>query len=374
MKKPKISLIVTLVIAALSLIFAGLIARTVLQGNKPAAGAAAGSLQAGGAPRNASSPSGGAPGAAAPRQAENAQAPGNAAEGGGRGPRQSGQERGAGGGQGPGQGAVRNVTVVRAAPVALGTIENRVVLNGDVLARSQVALYPAAAGRLVEARFRVGDTVRQGDTVALVDPSRPGDQYSRSPVVSTVTGTVLQAPVNLGDTLTTQTAVYVVGDLGALVVETFVPERFTTTVRLGLPAQVSFEAMPNEIFRARVDEVSPVLDPASRTQRIRLRFDPSSGRVDPRIKVGMFATVSLVTNSRSNVPVIPRAAAINTYGSWIVFTVNAENLAQRRVIRLGLEGDDLVEAAGGLEVGELVVTAGQNFLTDGEPVRVAEQP
>jgi RND family efflux transporter MFP subunit len=259
--------------------------------------------------------------------------------------------------------------VVRVTEVVLGTIENNIVITGDVLARTQVAIYPTVAGKLAETRFRVGDRVSQGAVVAMVDPSRPGEVYSQSPVLSTITGTILSAPVNPGDTLTTQTAVYIVGDLGGLTVETFVPERFTTSVRRGLPAQVSFEAMPGETFNAQIDEISPVLDPASRTLRVRLRF---TGGADPRIRAGMFATVSLVTSSRTNVPVIPRLAVINTYGSWIVFTVDAEGIARRREILLGLESETLIEVAEGLELGEAVVIAGQNFLSDGEPVRVVE--
>jgi RND family efflux transporter MFP subunit len=250
-----------------------------------------------------------------------------------------------------------------------GTIENSVVINGDVLARTQVSIYPTVAGKLSERYFRVGDTVRQGEVVALVDPSRPGEVYSQSPVVSTITGTVLSAPVNPGDTLSTQTAVYVLGDLGGLTVETFVPERFATAMRQGLPAQVSFEAIPGEFFEARIDELSPVLDPASRTLRIRLRF---TGATDPRIRAGMFATVSLVTSSRTNVPVIPRGAAINTYGSWIVFTVDGEGIARRREFRPGLGNEESIEILEGLELGEQVVVAGQNFLSDGEAVRVVE--
>jgi multidrug efflux pump subunit AcrA (membrane-fusion protein) len=275
---------------------------------------------------------------------------------------------------GPAGPSGRTATVVRTAEVSLGTIENSVVINGDVLARTQVAIYPTVAGKLSEQYFRVGDTVRQGEVVALVDPSRPGEVYSRSPVVSTITGTVLATPVNPGDTLGVQTAVYVLGDLGGLTVETFVPERFATAMRQGLPAQVSFEAIPGEFFDARIDEVSPVLDPASRTLRIRLRFAgrTASGRPDPRIRAGMFATVSLVTSSRTNVPAIPRGALINTYGSWVVFTVDEESIAWRREILLGLGSEDLIEILGGIELGEQVVTAGQNFLSDGEPVRVVE--
>jgi RND family efflux transporter MFP subunit len=203
----------------------------------------------------------------------------------------------------------------------------------------------------------------------MIDPSRPGEFYSLSPVVSTISGTVLQAPFSPGDTLSTGSAVYVVGDLSELVVETFVPERFATAVRQELAAQVSLEALPGEVFPAAVDEVSPVLDPASRTVKIRLRF---TGRAEPRIRAGMFATVSLVTNTRANVPVIPRGAVINTYGAWIVFIINDEDVAERRSVVLGLENETFIEVSDGLAEGDRVVTAGQNFLSDGDPVRVIE--
>ena len=206
----------------------------------------------------------------------------------------------------------RNATAVRITPVVRDTIENSVVITGDVLAVNQVSILPTVAGKISETRFQVGDRVSQGTVVAMVDPSRPGQIYSDSPVVSTINGTILSIPVNKGDTVSTQTTVYVVGDLSALMVETFVPERFSNAARIGLSAQVSLEALPGETFEAVVYELSPVLDPASRTLRIRLRF---TGRADPRIKAGMFATVRLVTNTHRDVPVIKRESAIYTYGN-----------------------------------------------------------
>jgi RND family efflux transporter MFP subunit len=152
-------------------------------------------------------------------------------------------------------------------------------------------------------------------------------------------------------------------------VETYVPERFSNAARRGLAAQVSLEAFPGEVFAAVVDELSPVLDPASRTLRIRLRF---TGRMDTRIRAGMFATVSLVTNTRRNVPVIARESAINTYGSWIVFTVDEKNTVSRREVSLGLENESFIEITRGLEIGDRVVSEGQNFLSDGDLVRIIE--
>ena len=273
----------------------------------------------------------------------------------------------AGGAQRSGGGS-RNATTVRVTPVAPGTIEKSVIINGDVLARNQVTIYPTVGGKLVGALLAIGDRVNRGDVVAMVDPSRPGEVYSQSPVVSTVSGTVLQAPFSAGDTLTTQSAVYVVGDLSSLLVETFIPERFVAVIRQGLRAVLWFEAIPGETFNGEVIEINPVLDPASRTMRIRLRFiNP-----DPRIKAGMFATISLVTNRRVDVPVIPRISVINTYGSWIVFIVDENNTARRREVTLGLDNEEFVEILDGISMTERVVSAGQNFLSDGDLVRVVE--
>ena len=273
----------------------------------------------------------------------------------------------AGSGRG-GQGS-RIATTVRVTPVVRDTIENNVVINGDVMATNQVSIFPTVGGQITQTFFQVGDRVNQGTVVAMVDPSRPGQVFSESPVVSTISGTVLSNPVGRGDTVTTQTTVYVVGDLSALMIETFVPERFSNAASRGLEAQVFLEALPGEVFQAVVDEVSPVLDPVSRTLRIRLRF---TGSVDPRIRAGMFATVSLVTTTRQSVPVIPRGAAISTHGAWIVFTVEEDNIVSRREIFLGLENERFVEVVYGLEAGDIVVSQGQNFLSDGELVRIVE--
>ncbi|MDR1507105.1 MAG: efflux RND transporter periplasmic adaptor subunit [Treponema sp.] len=275
----------------------------------------------------------------------------------------------AGGAVRPGQ-AARVAAAVRTSRVEFGSVENQVVLGGVVRPASEVPVYPVVGGKLTDLRVKTGDRVQRGEVIAMVDPSRPGDSFFASPVVASVSGTVLSVPVPVGDTVQTTTAICVVGDISRLRLETFVPERFSVSMRIGLPAQIRFEAMPGEYFPAEVDEMSPVLDPESRTRRVMLRF--TANRVDPRIMAGMFAGISLVTDSRSGVPVIPRQTLINTYGSWIVFVVeniNGVETAVRREVERGLESEEMVEISGGLEIGEYIVVEGQTFLGDGDPVR-----
>jgi len=365
----KRSTILSAFIVALITLFAVLIAYTVIKRKQEAHTSAAAPAQV-----TTNTPGSGQP-------ARDGSSSGGGSRGGGQsagGPSAGGQSGGgsAGGGPsgGPPAGGARNAAVVQVTAVKQGTIENSVVINGDVLAQKQISIFPTVGGKLVEARVNIGDQVRRGDIVAMVDPSRPGEVYRHSPVVSTIAGTVLQAPYSVGDTVSAQSALYVLGDLSTLRVETFIPERFVSSIRQGLGATVTFEAIPGETFSAEVDEVSPVLDPASRTLRIRLRFINRERKpaIDPRIKVGMFATISLVTRTRTNVPVIPRNSVINTYGSWIVFIVDANNIARRRTVELGIENENLFEVLNGVNLEDRVVSAGQNFLSDGDPVRVME--
>jgi RND family efflux transporter MFP subunit len=258
--------------------------------------------------------------------------------------------------------------VVRVTPVVLGTIENSIVVNGDVIASRQVSLYPQLAGKIAALHKRVGDSVAKNEITAYIDPSKPGEVFSKNPLRSTIVGTVIQAPFNVGDTVSTQSAIYIVGDLSSLVIETYIPERFTGSIKKTLAAEIYFDALPNETFVGIVREVSPIIDPASRTMRIQIQFV----KQDPRIRSGMFATISLVINTKRDVPVIPRSAVINTYGRWIVFVADDTNIAQRREIATGLESDTEIEVISGLKIGERVVSAGQNFLSNGDPVRIAQ--
>jgi multidrug efflux pump subunit AcrA (membrane-fusion protein) len=264
--------------------------------------------------------------------------------------------------------APAEATAVRVQPVVLGDVRNSVVINGEVLAGTQVSANPTVAGRLTDLNVKIGDSVRAGQLIAYVDPSRPGEVYSKSPVVAAIAGTVLSTPANIGDSVSAQTAIVTIGDLSSIVLETYVPERFSTDLRIGLTAEVGLQAISDERFAAQVYEVSPVLDPVSRTTRIRLRF-PNR---DNRIKAGMFATVYLVTKEANNVSIIPRSALINTAGTWICYVANDQSIAERRELTLGLESEDTVEIVQGIIPGEMIVVLGQNFLSDQEPVRIVE--
>ncbi|MDR2149683.1 MAG: efflux RND transporter periplasmic adaptor subunit [Spirochaetaceae bacterium] len=353
MRKKRYSSVVNIIIIALVILFSVFIALTI-SNRRSSAVRTANPQQGAGAPagQRTAGPAAAGQGAAGQRTT---------------GPAAAGQ----GGAlpSGSGQSSRNSATAVRVTPVILDTIENTLIINGDVVSSTQLSVMPplGTSGIITEVKVRVGDTVRRGQTIAIVDPSRPGDLYNPISIPSTASGTVLQVLINPGD-LVGNGALIAVGDTADVFVETFVPERFSVLTKTALPALVWFEAMPGETFAAAITEVSPVLDPATRTLRIRLRF--AAG--DSRIRPGMFATVSLVIGSHENVPVVPRSSIINTYGNWIAYVVTSSTTAERRIVKTGFETEDYIEIISGLVPGERVVTAGQTFLSDGDPVRVVE--
>jgi multidrug efflux pump subunit AcrA (membrane-fusion protein) len=273
---------------------------------------------------------------------------------------------------GPGRaGAANTVFAVRTEDAVVRSLQAYIEINGNIVSEEQVTVVPEAAGKLVSMKAALGSAVRRGDLLAQVDPSRPGSQYSLSPVYVPVSGVVVSNPVSVGSTVSTATALLTIASAGSLEIEAMVPEREVGQLRIGLPAEVRLEAFPGEIFRAELANLSPVVDPASRTKSITLRFV----REDPRINSGMFARIKLNTRSYENVVSIPQDAVVENRGASVVFVlsnVTEEGTGQvsMRAVSLGVTVDGEVEIKSGIAAGEKVVVQGQQFLTDGTAVRV----
>jgi len=257
---------------------------------------------------------------------------------------------------------------VRASTVALGSISNYTKLQGDVVSNKEVKIYPSIAGKLLERRVAVGDRVSVGTTIAYVDPSKVGEKYMPNPVESTVSGTVISIPVHEGDTITTSTVIATVGDIARMKISTAVSERFLANLKIGNPAEVSFDAIPGVVYTAKISEMNPVLDTTTRTREISLVLD----KPDSKVLVGMSSTIKLVTEARNNVVVVPRSAVTTDDTESYVFVIKADNTVEKRNIVLGLEGEDFFEVKEDLSAGEQVVTEGKNSVTNGSKVRIID--
>jgi membrane fusion protein, multidrug efflux system len=264
-----------------------------------------------------------------------------------------------------GNGGKRTVAV-RSNTIKTGSLSNYTKIHGDAVSNNETKIYPNVGGKLLQRQVSVGDRVLKGTIIALVDPSKVGENYMPNPVESTVPGTILSIPVHEGDTITANTVIATVGNLSRTKISAAVPERYLTNLKIGTPAEISFDAIPGMTFPARVTEMSPIVDTPSRTLEVKLEL----GKADPRILVGMFATVKLATESRNNVIVTPRSSVILSSTESYVFIIKGDNTVERRSLALGLEGEDSFEVKKGLAPGDVVVTEGKGSIVDGDSVKI----
>lgn len=151
-----------------------------------------------------------------------------------------------------------------------------------------------------------------------------------------------------------------------------VPEARIGELARAKQIQVVLVADPGKPYRARVREVSPAVDPVTRTFAVRVSIvDP-----DPALQWGMTANVGLVGDAGSAAALLPLPSVYHTPDGrpavWI-YDPAAGNVSLRPVMIAQYREDGVVIAAG-IARGEWVVTAGANKLYEGQKVRPYEAP
>ncbi len=258
------------------------------------------------------------------------------------------------------------VFAVTTTQAVSGQIRDHLDVNGDIVAASSVSVYPDTSGKLTRLFAGLGDYVRKNQIIAEVDPSRPGMTYSANPVKAAISGTITSLPIDIGSTVSPQLPVAEIGELSQLQVRTFIPERFISRLSMGMEAGITLEAYPGEIFKAVVTEISPIVDPVSRTLEITMDLATR----DPRIKAGMYAEISLITQVKEEIVKIPSDCILDRFGEKFVFVLDTEDSVSKRLIREGISIDGISEIVEGLKQGESMVYQGQTLLDDQARVKV----
>jgi membrane fusion protein (multidrug efflux system) len=189
---------------------------------------------------------------------------------------------------------------------------------------------------------------------------------SEATVRAPFSGMLVERKVSLGEYVQLGTPLVELVSLDPIEVVFSVAEVDSSRVHKGQRVMVSVAPYPDEEFEARVDVVSPTIDPNTRTLRVKARLDNSDGRLRP----GLFARADLGVSQRIGVPVISDIAVLQRTDGAVVFTLDpTTNRVERRVIEIGGFQEGKIEIAAGLLPGELVLTKGHPSLADGALVR-----
>jgi len=180
-------------------------------------------------------------------------------------------------------------------------------------------------------------------------------------IVAPQDGIVASLSVREGMYIQTNSKIMSLADLSSVWLQAEVFESQSDWVAAGQAAEATLDYMPGKEFSGQVDYVYPVLDPATRTLKVRLRFDNPSERLKPN----MYARVSIYGKLKPNALSIPREALIPAPGRDRVVVAVGDGKFQVHEVMTGLETGEFVEILAGISEGDEIVTSSQ-FLLDSE--------
>lgn len=137
-------------------------------------------------------------------------------------------------------------------------------------------------------------------------------------------------------------------------VQAEVYEKDLGRLQLGQTASITVDTYPDREFLGRVTYISDLLDPQTRTARVRCDLPNPDGK----LKLDMFATVRLPTTFRTEALVVPAEAIQQIEGKNVVFIRTGETTFERKPVEIGRTIQGVTELLAGLREGEAVVTKG----------------
>jgi RND family efflux transporter MFP subunit len=128
-------------------------------------------------------------------------------------------------------------------------------------------------------------------------------------------------------------------------------------VRVGQGVKLTVTAFPGSTFSGKIIFINSVVDPDTRTVKVRTEVPNPDGRLKP----DMFANVEIVTDVKSTAVSVPQSAVLDDGGKKIVFVTDGKSYKQREV-QLGIQSGDRIEIVDGLNAGDRVVVKGNYLL------------
>jgi len=174
---------------------------------------------------------------------------------------------------------------------------------------------------------------------------------------SPIDGIVVERNATVGASVGTDANVFKIMDLSRVWIDANVFEKDLQQVRPGQEVKLTVPAFPGSTFSGKVILINSVVDPDTRTVKVRTEVANPDGRLKP----DMFANVQIVTALNRTAISIPQSAVLNDEGKTVVFIADGNGYKKRQV-QAGIQNNDRVEIIDGLAAGDKVVVKGNYLL------------
>ncbi|GAB7226641.1 efflux RND transporter periplasmic adaptor subunit [Vibrio rotiferianus] len=204
-------------------------------------------------------------------------------------------------------------------------------------------------------RGQIKSITRSGKASQTIEIKAPAD------------GVIASLNVREGGYLSPAQAVISAGPLDNVWVDAEVFERQAHWMKAGSQATMTLDAIPGNEWQGVVDYVYPILDPKTRTLRVRLKFPNPNGELKPN----MFANIALQPVTDDAVLTIPKSSVIRSGGMARVVLAEGDGKYRSARIEVGREAGEQIEVLQGLKQDDKIVTSA-HFMLDSESSQSAD--
>ena len=192
---------------------------------------------------------------------------------------------------------------------------------------------------------------------------------SQGNVIAPISGTIIALNAAEGSYVTPSAPVAVIDGVDQLEVSVSVSEALVPKLAEGDEVDVSISALGKQL----VGSIKKIENTASMQTKL---YNVTISILEDveGLMSGMFADVSFRTDTSADTIVIPTEAILTSNGAQYVFVVDGivegRGTARYAAIGTGLTGSGVTEVTSGLGAGDMLVTVGQAYLSDGDTVRI----
>lgn len=182
---------------------------------------------------------------------------------------------------------------------------------------------------------------------------------SQSLVIATISGSVIDRRVAVGQVVQPADAVFTVADLSRLWVQAEIPEKQSDLIKVGDIVKVQIPALENKTYDGKLIFVSATVNPETRTVTARTEI----ANADRTIRPAMLATMMIQDRPQVRA-VVPADAVVRENNRDFVFVKRAENQYRLTPVNLGAETNGWRPVIDGIKPEETIVVDGAFHLNN----------
>ncbi len=180
------------------------------------------------------------------------------------------------------------------------------------------------------------------------------EKTEQVPVISPISGTVIDRKITLGTVVETGSEIFTVSDLATVWMLASVNETEIAGLRVGSAAQITTQAYPDRVFTGRVTRLGTQLDPQTRTLQVRIVL-PNNGL---KLRPAMFASAQIEEGQTRKAIFVPEEAIQNINGGSMVFLRKNNEMFSAQPVQVARRVNGEAEISTGLHPGDAIAVQG----------------